>query len=112
MENLKKGFITPNQASYTLPILFILKKNGSLYFYIDYYKLNALIKKDRYLLPLIKETLIRVVKYKYLIKIDIIIIFNSLHISPESEALITFITNIRAYIYKVIPFGLINNFMT
>ena len=47
--------------------------------------------------------------YKYFIKIDIIIIFNSLYISPENEALITFITNIKAYIYKVIPFGLTNN---
>ena len=107
-ENLKKGYIIPSQASYTLPILFVLKKNGNLRFYINYRKLNALIKKDRYPLPLINKTLARIAKYKYLTKIDIIAAFNSLRISLDSEALTTFITSIGAYIYKVMPFGLTN----
>ena len=107
-ENLKKGYIIPSQASYASPILFALKKNGNLRFYIDYRKLNALIKKDRYPLPLIEETLVRITGCKYLTKIDIIAAFNSLRISPDSEALTTFITSIGAYIYKVMPFGLTN----
>ena len=38
-------------------------------------------------------------------------IFKFLYISPENEALISFIINIRAYICKIIPFGFINNFI-
>ena len=61
-----------------LLIFFVLKKDKSLRFYIDYRKLNTLTKKDKYSLPLIKETLARVTGYKYLIKIDIIEVFNLL----------------------------------
>lgn len=107
-ENLKKGYITPSQASHASPILFALKKDGSLRFCVDYRKLNALTRKDRYPLPLIDETLARIVGCKYLTKIDIIAAFNSLRMSPESEALTTFTTSMGAYMYKVMPFGLTN----
>jgi hypothetical protein len=39
-------------------MLFIIKPNSSLCFYIDYYKLNSLIKKDQHLLSLINKTLV------------------------------------------------------
>ena len=61
MENLYKGFIETSQASFTLSILFIKKSNKGLRFYIDYQKLNNLIKKDRYLLSLIDEIFIRLI---------------------------------------------------
>ena len=77
-------------------------------FCVDYRKLNALTKKDRYPLPLIKETLARIAGCKYLTKIDIIAAFNSLRMSPDSEALTTFVTSMGAYMYKVMPFGLTN----
>ena len=107
-ENLEKGYITPSQASHASPILFALKKDGSLRFCVDYRKLNALTKKDRYPLPLIDETLARIAGCKYLTKIDIIAAFNSLRMDPDSEALTTFITSMGAYMYKVMPFGLTN----
>ena len=111
-KNLKKGYIVPSGAAFTLLILFALKKDGSLRFYIDYRKLNILTKKDRYPLLLIEETLTRVAGYKYLTKIDIIAVFNLLRISPESEEFITFITSMGVYKYKVIPFGLSNRPVT
>jgi hypothetical protein len=42
-----------------MPILFVLKKDGSLRLCVDYRGLNAITKKNRYLLPLISETLNR-----------------------------------------------------
>ena len=107
-ENLDKGYISPSQASHASPILFALKKDGSLRFCVDYRRLNALTKKDRYPLPLIEETLARISGCKYLTKIDIIAAFNSLRMHPDSEALTTFITSMGAYMYKVMPFGLTN----
>jgi hypothetical protein len=41
-------------------ILFIFKPNGSLRLYVDYRALNKMTVKNRYLLPLINETLDRI----------------------------------------------------
>jgi len=57
IEHLNKEFIFFSFASYVSLILFIKKKDDSLRFCIDYRKLNALIKRNRYSLSLIDETL-------------------------------------------------------
>ncbi len=56
-ENLKKRFITLSKALFTSSILFIKKKDDSLCFCINYWKLNALIKRNRYSILLINEVL-------------------------------------------------------
>ncbi len=71
LENLDKGFIILSQALYSSPVLFVNKPSGSLYFYVDYKKLNQLTKKDRYPLPLINKTLARLNKAKIYTKLDI-----------------------------------------
>ncbi len=66
IEHLNKDFISSSSASYASLILFIEKKNDSLRFCVDYRKLNALIKRDRYFLLLIDETLARIQDSRYL----------------------------------------------
>ena len=56
-ELLAKGFIRPSTSEAGAPVLFVRKANGGLRFYYDYRALNVIIKKDRYLLLLISETL-------------------------------------------------------
>ncbi len=65
-ENLKKKFITFSKASFTSSILFIEKKDDNLCFCMNYQKLNALIKRDRYSILLINEILIQIQDSKYL----------------------------------------------
>ncbi len=60
IKHLNKSFISFSSISYTLLILFIEKKDDSLRFCVDYKKLNALIKQDRYSLLLINETFARI----------------------------------------------------
>jgi len=108
IEHLNKGFISSSSAPYASPILFAEKKDDSLRFCVDYRKLNALIKRDRYLLPLIDETLARIQGSRYLTRLDIIAAFNKLRMHPSSEDLTTFITSFDSYKYHVMPFGLIN----
>ena len=71
MDNLAKGFIKPSQALFASPILFIKKLNRGLYFYINYYKLNNITYKDRYLLPLLDKTLAQINRAKIFIKLNI-----------------------------------------
>jgi len=65
-ENLKKKFITFSKAFFALLILFVEKKDDSLRFYVDYWKLNALIKRDHYSIFLINEVLVQIQDSKYL----------------------------------------------
>ncbi len=57
IEHLNKEFIFSSFTSYVSLILFVEKKDDSLRFCVDYRKLNALIKRDRYSLSLIDEIL-------------------------------------------------------
>ncbi len=107
-ENLKKKFITLSKAFFALSILFVEKKDDSLRFCINYWKLNALIKRDRYSILLIDEVLAWIQDSKYLTWLNIIAAFNKLRMSSKSENLTTFITFFNVYKYKVMLFELIN----
>ena len=58
---MDKGFIRASNSLVGALVLFIKKERG-LCFYMNYYDLNNITKKDRYLLPLIKETLNGILK--------------------------------------------------
>ncbi len=107
-ENLKKKFITLSKASFASSILFVEKKDDSLRFCMNYWKLNALIKRDRYSILLIDEVLARIQGSKYLIRLDIIVAFNKLRMSSESENLTTFVTFFDVYKYRIMLFELTN----
>ena len=76
-KNLKKKFITLSKASFASSILFIEKKDDSLHFCVNYWKLNALIKRDRYSILLINEVLAWIQGSKYLTRL---IVKSSFHI--------------------------------
>jgi len=107
-ENLKKKFITLSKASFALLILFVEKKDNNLRFCMNYRKLNALIKRDRYSIFLIDEILAWIQDSKYLTWFNIIITFNKLRMSSESENLTTFVTFFNVYKYRIMLFELIN----
>ncbi len=109
IKHLNKSFISSSSTSYTSLILFIEKKDDSLRFCVDYRKLNALIKRDRYSLLLIDETLARIQDSKYLTRLNIIVVFNKLHMHSKSEDLTIFITSFDFYKYYVMSFELIND---
>jgi len=65
-ENLKKKFITLSKALFASLILFVKKKDNSFRFCINYQKLNALIKRNRYSILLIDKVLAWIQDSKYL----------------------------------------------
>ncbi len=108
INHLNKEFIFFSFASYVSLILFIKKKDDSLRFCVDYWKLNALIKRDHYSLSLIDETLACIQESKYLTRLNIIVAFNKLHMHSDSEDLTIFIIFFNSYKYHVMLFELIN----
>jgi hypothetical protein len=67
-ENLEKGFIRTSTSPAASPVLFAKKPGGGLRFCVDYRGLNAITIKNRYLLPLIQETLSRLSKARFFYK--------------------------------------------
>ncbi len=108
IDHLNKEFIFFSFASYVSLILFIEKKDESLRFCVDYRKLNALIKRDRYSLSLIDETFARIQESKYLTRLNIIVAFNKLRMHSDSEDLTIFIIFFDSYKYHVMLFELTN----
>lgn len=109
VENLAKGFIESSHAPWAAPVLFVPKPGGrGLRFCVDYRRLNAISRKDRYPLPLIDETMARIGQAKIFTKIDIRQAFHRIRMDPDAEELTTFRTRYGAYKYKVLPFGLTN----
>ena len=105
-ENLKRGFIRPSSSPAASPVLFVKKPGGGLWFCVDYRALNAITVKDRYPLPLTKETLNNLKGMKYFTKIDIISAFNNLRIKKGLEYLTAFRTRLGLFESLVMPFGL------
>ncbi|KAG0155925.1 hypothetical protein PDIDSM_3098 [Penicillium digitatum] len=89
-DNLRKGFIRPSSSPAASPVLFVKKPGGGLRFCVDYRALNAITVKDRYPLPLTKETLNNLKGMKFFTKIDIISAFNNLRIAKGQEYLTAF----------------------
>jgi len=58
-EHLNKGFIYSSILPAAAPILLIKKLGGGIQFYVNYRGLNAIMIKNRYLVPLIYKTLKR-----------------------------------------------------
>ncbi len=108
-ENLFKEFITSSKASYFSLVLFALKANEDLWFCIDYWKLNAIIKRNHYSLSFINEMIDKIVDCKHLTRLNIISTFNKLRMHSDSENYTIFIIALKAYKSKMLFFKLIND---
>jgi hypothetical protein len=82
--------------------------NGKLLYDVNYRKLNAITKKDRYPIPWINELLQRVTKTKYFTKLDVRQSFHHRRMEPGSENFTTFRARYCSLKYRIMPFGWTN----
>ena len=111
-DNLPKRFIQHFTSSTGATILFVKKKDGSLQLCIDYCRLNLLMKKNWYPLPLIGETLDWLSGAKIYTKLDIWVAYNWVQLKEGDKWKTTFQTWYRHYEYCVTPSGLANALVT
>jgi transposase InsO family protein len=107
-ELLDKGFIRVSSSPAAAPVLFVKKPGGGLRFCVDYRALNAITRKDRYPLPLIRETLQQISRARWFTKLDVIAAFNKIRIAEGDEWMTAFTTRFGLFEWLVTPFGLSN----
>ena len=109
--NHQKNFIVFNQIAYVSSILFAIKFNDQLRLYVNYRRFNHITKRNRYFISLIEKILIKMQNCKYLIKLNIIFVFNKFRMSEKNEKFIMFVISIKSYKYRILFFELINDFV-
>ncbi|MBW0496705.1 hypothetical protein O181_036420 [Austropuccinia psidii MF-1] len=107
-ENVEKGFIRPSSSSTGAPVLFVKKKDGGLCLCVDYRKLNAVTRKNKYPVPPMNQLLNVFNGSSIFSKIDLHGAYNLLRIKEGDEHLTCFRTKYGSYEYLVMPFGLTN----
>ena len=105
-ELLNKRWIRQSKSSCGAPVLFAKKPGGGLRFCVDYRGLNAVTKKDRYPIPLIKETLQTVGRSRWLTKLDVTSAFHRIRIAEGEEWKTAMRTRYGTFEWLVTPFGL------
>ncbi len=108
-ENLSTGRICPSKSPMASPFFFVRKKDGKLRPVQDYWKLNDMMIKNRYLLPLISELMDKLRGTKYFSKLDVHWGYNNVRIKMGDEWKAAFRTNRGLYELMVMFFGLTNS---
>jgi len=107
-ENLTNRFIRSMSSPHGTLVLFVKKKDRSLWLCVDFCRLNRITKKDRYLLPLISNLLDSPRKARIYTKIDLQYAHHLVHIAEGDKWKTAFCTHYRAFEWSVTPFRLTN----
>ena len=105
-KNLNMGFIQPISSPQGALVLFVKKKDGLLYFFVDFHSFNYISKKDQYLLLLISNLLNSSCKAWVYSKINLCHAYHLVCITNSNEQKTTFRTCYESFQQSVIPFGL------
>ena len=80
-----KGFIVLSKSLFGALVLFTKKKDGGLRLCVDFWGLNAITKKNKHPLPLVRTLLDMLSQAKRYTKVDIIAAYHALRIWVENK---------------------------
>ena len=103
--NLTKSFIRTSSSPKASPVLFAGKPGGSFRFCVNYKAFNAITMKNRYPLFLIQETLDRLTRAKYFIKLNIVAVVNKIRMAENEEWKTVFRIKYAIFEFLVMNFG-------
>jgi len=84
-ENLDKGFIPASSSPAGALILFVKNSDGSLRLVVDYQGFNEDTVENRFPLPLIGETLMRLSKARFFTKLNVRGAYNLIRMAEGEE---------------------------
>ena len=104
----KSNVIEPSKSPWASPIILVRKRDGSHRFCVDYRKVNAVTKADRFPLPRIEDLLDRLGKCQYFSTLDLASGFWQIRVHAQAQEKTAFVTPQGLYQFRVMPFGLTN----
>ncbi|MBW0461781.1 hypothetical protein O181_001496 [Austropuccinia psidii MF-1] len=107
-ENVEKGFIWPSSSSTGAPVLFVKNKDEGLHLCVDYHKLNAVTRKNKYPVPPTNHLLTVLYSSSIFSIIYLGGAYKLLRIKEGDDHLTSFRARYGSYEYLVMPFGLTN----
>src|SRR5258707_5769878 len=108
-ENLANGQICPSKSLIRAPVFFVKKKEGSLHLVQDYWKLNEIMIKNSYPLPLVSDMLTRLHNAEWFTTLDLCWGFNNVHLKEGDKWKAAFSTNRGLFELLVMFFRLCNS---
>jgi hypothetical protein len=107
-ELLDKGYIHPTSLPWGCPALFVMKKDQSLRLCVNYWPLNVVTIKNKYLLPRIDILFDQLAGARVFSKVDLCLGYYQIKIHPKDAPKTAFSTRYGLYEYLVMSFGLTN----
>ena len=107
-ELLDKGFIRLSVSPWGAPVLFVKKKDGTLWMCIDYRQINKVTVKNKYPLSIIEDLFDQLKGAGVFSKIDLRSGYYQLRVKDSDVPKTTFRTRYGHYEFLVMPFGLTN----
>ena len=105
---LEAGVIKPIESEWAFPILLVGKPDGSVWFCVDFRRLNERMMRDNYPLPHIKDILDRMRGARVFSTIDLFSGYWQVRLSPKCRQYATFIFHLGTFSFQVTPYGLRN----
>jgi hypothetical protein len=107
-ELLDRGFIRPSVSPWGAPVLFVKKKDGTMWLCIDYWELNHVTIKNKYPLPRIDNLFDQLKEAKVFSKIDLRFGYHQLKVKEEDVQKMAIRTRYGHCEFWVMPFGVTN----
>ena len=108
-EWLEEGIIEPSESEFCSPIVLVKKKDSTYRLCVDYRKINKVIVKDHFPLPLIEDQLDRLQGAMIFSTIDLRNGFFHVNVNSDSRKFTSFITHNGQFQFLKVPFGLTNS---
>ena len=108
-EMLDSDAIQPSQSPWCNAVVLVRKKDGGLWFCIDFCQLNSRTKKDAYPLPRMQETMESMVGARFFSTVDLKLGFLQVKMAKDSQQYTAFtVGSMGVYEFLRMPYGLCN----